>query len=491
MKLYKYLYFFLIPCIFFGQNNSEKIKKIDNLLKISRQLSYSNSEHSIKKAQKAIKLAEKEKYAQGIAEAYNIIAYTLFYLRIHKESLYYAKKGEKYIPEDNYVQKADLRSVLGDICMELGLYDEAEKEFRQKLHLSDKIVKKNTKIIYICDSYSQMGFLYAKKDNIDSSNCYYKKSLQNYSLSKVNIIDFSNYSEVYVGLGLNFIKMKKLDSAELYINKSFEILENHHISIKDYSLYALGILAKEKKQYEKALYFFFESIKDEKKINPKVDINNLYKNVAEIYSAMHHFEKEKEFLKKSIKQKDSIEIERNKSIEFVLKNLINTEQQENEKQQRNIYLFSSIISIIILFSFCIGYVLMANDTKEKERKLLEKEQVISEKEEETIHLQKKINESFEEVIYLAKENNPEFFTRFKEIYPEFVDKLLVLFPNLRTSELTFCAFLFLNFSTKDIAEFTFTSPRTVQTRKYMIRKKLNIPSKTDIYVWIHNIYKSE
>lgn len=88
---------------------------------------------------------------------------------------------------------------------------------------------------------------------------------------------------------------------------------------------------------------------------------------------------------------------------------------------------------------------------------------------------------------LAKENSPEFFTRFNEVYPEFRNKLLEISPRSKTSELTFCAYLFLNFSTKDIAEFTFTSPRTVQTRKYNIRKKFNIPTDEDLYIWIQNI----
>lgn len=101
----------------------------------------------------------------------------------------------------------------------------------------------------------------------------------------------------------------------------------------------------------------------------------------------------------------------------------------------------------------------------------EKEILLNTKEKETQMLKQKANESFDEIIKLAKENNAEFLTRFREVYPEFINKVLEIEPKLHTSELTFCAYLFLNFSTKNIAEYTFTLLRTVQTRKYNIRKK--------------------
>ncbi|MDP9956292.1 helix-turn-helix transcriptional regulator [Epilithonimonas hungarica] len=96
-------------------------------------------------------------------------------------------------------------------------------------------------------------------------------------------------------------------------------------------------------------------------------------------------------------------------------------------------------------------------------------------------------DSYEEIISLARDNSSEFLFRFKEYYPSFIDKLLEIEPKLKTSELTFCAYLKLNFSTKDIATYTFVTPKAVQNRKNRIRKKLSIDSNIDIYVWFNNI----
>ncbi|RZJ49284.1 MAG: hypothetical protein EOO19_05800, partial [Chryseobacterium sp.] len=63
------------------------------------------------------------------------------------------------------------------------------------------------------------------------------------------------------------------------------------------------------------------------------------------------------------------------------------------------------------------------------------------------------------------------------------EKLAQIQPNLQNSELIFCIYLKLNLSTKEIATYTFVTPKAVQNRKNRIRKKLNIASSVDIYKW--------
>src|SRR5690554_7395740 len=91
------------------------------------------------------------------------------------------------------------------------------------------------------------------------------------------------------------------------------------------------------------------------------------------------------------------------------------------------------------------------------------------------------------IIQLAKNNDPAFLGRFKEVYPEFCKSITEIYPDIKTSELIFCAYLKLNFSTKDIASYLFLLPKTIQNRKNRIRKKLNIPSEEDLYTWMDNL----
>lgn len=110
-----------------------------------------------------------------------------------------------------------------------------------------------------------------------------------------------------------------------------------------------------------------------------------------------------------------------------------------------------------------------------------------EKEEKLEALEPKINMAFEEVIELAKYNDPTFIIRFKEVYPEFCRKLIVIQPDLTTNELEFCAMLKLNFSTKDIANYKFLATRTIENKKNKIRKRLFISSDVELYTWMQNI----
>ncbi|MGE8429490.1 MAG: helix-turn-helix transcriptional regulator [Sphingobacterium sp.] len=92
--------------------------------------------------------------------------------------------------------------------------------------------------------------------------------------------------------------------------------------------------------------------------------------------------------------------------------------------------------------------------------------------------------NFNNLIALAKNNDAEFLALFNEIYPGFVTSLKSIHPKIRSSELEFCAMTFLNFSTKNIAQYTFVTVRAVQIRKNRLRKKFNIPSDLDFNTWM-------
>jgi len=156
--------------------------------------------------------------------------------------------------------------------------------------------------------------------------------------------------------------------------------------------------------------------------------------------------------------------------------VIFNEQDQNKKSQRTSSLWYIISSIFIICAIGLGLFFYFK----KNKKPIENSDSVVENKSET----ELPNVSYEEIIALAKGNSSDFLFRFKEIYPSFFEKLYEIEPELITSELTFCAYLKLQFSTKEIASYTFVTPKAVQNRKNRIRKKLNIPSNMDIYTWI-------
>jgi DNA-binding CsgD family transcriptional regulator len=93
----------------------------------------------------------------------------------------------------------------------------------------------------------------------------------------------------------------------------------------------------------------------------------------------------------------------------------------------------------------------------------------------------------EEIIRLAKDNSPRLLSKFKTLNPDFFEKLAAIQTNLQNSELIFCIYLKLNLTTKEIATYTYVTPKAIQNRKNRIRKKLNISSSVDIYKWFDEL----
>lgn len=75
-----------------------------------------------------------------------------------------------------------------------------------------------------------------------------------------------------------------------------------------------------------------------------------------------------------------------------------------------------------------------------------------------------------------------FITQLEQIHPSFFSNLRMLYPSLTSSEIKICGFILLNVSTKDIADLTYRSTRTIENLKYNLRKKLGITESTEAFL---------
>ena len=68
----------------------------------------------------------------------------------------------------------------------------------------------------------------------------------------------------------------------------------------------------------------------------------------------------------------------------------------------------------------------------------------------------------------------EFELRFHNVHNEFYEKLNALCPGLSINEKRLCSFLRLNMTTKEISSITGQSPKSIETARTRLRKKLNL-----------------
>ena len=88
-------------------------------------------------------------------------------------------------------------------------------------------------------------------------------------------------------------------------------------------------------------------------------------------------------------------------------------------------------------------------------------------------------------------NNTDDWQVFKEAFnnadKDFIKKLKLIHTTLTPNDLRLCAYLRLNLSSKEIAPLLNISPRSVEVKRYRLRKKMNLAHNDSLTDYILNI----
>ncbi|ATL43479.1 hypothetical protein CQS02_09290 [Elizabethkingia miricola] len=105
------------------------------------------------------------------------------------------------------------------------------------------------------------------------------------------------------------------------------------------------------------------------------------------------------------------------------------------------------------------------------------------------HKKEKLSESdISEMIRLAQTNDSIFIERFDLYFPTFFNSIRnASKAPLTLSDLYLCAMLKLNFSNKQIALYSNSTVKSVESKKYRLRKKIEIPADQDFTIWMTSI----
>ena len=228
-----------------------------------------------------------------------------------------------------------------------------------------------------------------------------------------------------------------------------------------------------------------------------------------------------EILSKVIRNKENI----NKDLKYQIKDLNNKFDFEKANSQikilefsnYNLKLFLFIISALFILSLIIFYFLLDNVKKSKKQSdnlLEEKNKQCSEKDKEMVYISSKLltnKQYFKEIkadlkglktedkaivkniisdidILLKTEEDWNILKKhFKAVYSGFYDRLLEKHPQLSESDLRHCMFIKLHMQTKEIAKILLIDPRSVQTTRYRIKKKMHLDEETDLREYLLNL----
>ncbi|WP_314242959.1 hypothetical protein [Empedobacter tilapiae] len=475
--------------------NAKKISnnEIDSLLQLANNYVVIDYNKMFYEAKKAVLLSEKSNNISRKIESYNMISKALIALNHLEEASYYIDKGlEEEHVKNNHKLKAIFLSTQATYYSKLGLTDnyfqknfEALELIKSKDDIESQLLKAN---IYI-----KFADYYFDKNDYESTHFYADKSikiiesipLKDYNNSK-NIFRIKPY--IYFYKGWFYINNNQAEKAKEYIDKSFKYAINQNYKYLGifYELY--GDYYSQTENYDKAIEFYLKSIENNKSFNDSHSYVD--SKIAKVYHIIGNYEQERFHLnsESSGRKKDIIKSKELLEYEFLRVQQKYTIQQKNT--QKEYFVIILIISILFIISFLTIYnslkKLRQKALTEKELQLKEKEEILSKNEQEITNLHQKVNESFGQLIEMAKSNSPQFWCRFQEIYPHFSIKMLEVNPCLKNSELTFAAYIYLGFTTKDIANYTHKALKTIENNRYNLRKRLHLSPDKDLMLWLKN-----
>jgi len=382
---------------------------------------------------------------------------------------------EKSKSYNNPYYHADANLYLFDAYCLNKLYNEALNELdegSQKLNqiqveTDDLLNSRANFYLAYANYYSQLGDSKSEIKNLLSAVNEHSKAKDPKKKQEFSYKDFTNLADAYA-------RVNKMDSARYFAERS--IVMGNDLGMNDASMYSnyltLGQVYQNYKEPGKALYYY-KKAENTSARNHFLNVEKLYEKLIEVYGDLGDEKNKKDYEYKLKDLKLKVSENKNESLHKILE-----ETRENDKSR--IYIYILLGSFVVI----VGLLIMIIRFRRK-NKLLEQQEKASQ---EYLQEQPEPNEqSYKDLIEMVKHNDPAFLGDFLKTFPGFFEKLQSFNPNIVQSEVEFCALLKLNLPTKDIARFRNLEPKTIQNKKYRIRKKLNIPENMDIYYWFSQL----
>ncbi|KMQ62894.1 hypothetical protein ACM39_17415 [Chryseobacterium sp. FH2] len=464
----KALYALLILFIAKFSAQTYSIKQLDSLTEKYRIDGDINK--SIELNKKALQQYQKQNDKHGIIATQINMGGLLWFLHKYKESLEYLESAENNLRKIKDLSLcAKLYGEYGRNYASLGLLQQSNTNLDWSIIFAKKIEdrREREKLLYFYYTWKLANFEELKK--IDSINFYQKKRLE-----------LTAQPLTFVHIAEKHLKNNDLDTAEYYLNKALELTGDFSLYQRSMTLSAYGKLYTQKQDYKKALNYYLQSLAISEQLSRKTDIKSTYKAISDTYKQLNDIEKKNEYLEKYSDIKDSIDQSEREALSLPIDKII---QEENQKEQKEKIKYIGLALAIATISIVTIFLLVRRHLKKQKQT----EEIIIETLHETGELKVKLNEAFEELSKLAMTNDPFFLTRFKEVYPEFYETLTTRYPHLTANDIKFSAFLRLNLSTKTIAQYKNISVRTIESRKYRLRKKLDLASDVDLNKWMMDL----
>ena len=354
-----------------------------------------------------------------------------------------------------------------------------------------------------------------------------------------------NIAGTYDVIAAIYINKGDYLQAENYLNQALHILENNsNTFIGPSAIYRTSIyshaarMALFSKDIPKSLSYARASFKLSLENSFQENIAQNSKLLSEIFelhkqsdSALFYYKSYVQYqdsLQKDAKLKELAQHKMEREFEKSLRNYELEKLAIKSEHLRTEYLYKGLI-LIILMSVAILILLFLNQKSKTAKAQLKKDKLEMEKNHLNQEIIYKNKELTTKMIYLIEKNEfiasiarkldgirkyvkrdeklrimvqqiinelkqnissktwDEFEIRFMEVHEEFYQSLNETYPGLTPNEKKLCAFLRLNMTSKEISAITHQSVKSINTARFRLRKKMQIPRDENLISFLANL----
>ncbi len=425
--------------------NTESLKRfeLENKLGIIN-ARLNNPEKALVYFKKILPYYQKEKTYDLIGKTYNNIG--LSYLNLQKEdsALFYFRKGITEIEKTSNLEvKVHLKTNLARCYAILGQNDLAEQNFEE----ATQLISNTSNEGILCWVLTERAKFFYDTENTDQAIEFALKA-EKLEPSKKNFI----YAEILKVLSRAYYKKGDYKNSAFYFREFDQVRDNLKIEEKAVNVEKLKI------EYDYKIREQQNEIEEtQKRTNLFLAMGGLVILLLVLFIFMMRYKNRLIKIKlenelKELREKDlKLEIEL-KNKELASKTIKETEQSE-------------LINIV------------QKDLKEIHSKTMQSETKLA------------LNQLVNKIKSNASQNNwEEFELRFSHVYESFYEKLNKFHPNLSPNDKRICALIKLNLTTKEIANITKTSLKSIENNRTRLRKKLGLTnSKVDLTTYLSNL----
>lgn len=489
------------------------IEKVHLSQKIALQLKDKDWDRAAHYTHVALDLAKKFGTEEELAEAY-VKAAKLYYT---KDALdvalnYYLKAYSFYKTKPPSLTHLGVENSLAVIFARLKDKKRSLKYFK-KSYRAAQVLNDSMSMV---KALNNLGTAYLNID-LDSSYYFYKRGLK--IVNQLKAVDFKAF--IYTNIGRNYVLKNKIDSAQIYFDKGKYLVQTASLKpmTKAWVFTATAHFYNHRQNIDSTIYFArkaFETYADTFSFNSQEVVGLLY----------HSFLKQKNY--KQAAHYFSIYDEVRDSLDITQK-LANVERLKLEqkfkarqktkalKESRRQFKYYVIGLSLVILLLVLGVIIIRYHGKLTKTRLKNKVMVAEEKEmKATIELKNREltgkammeiqrQNIIDEILVKLKEvkikavkletrkalnevakkldNSDklkiwrEFILSFEKVYTSFFNNLHQKHPDLTLREKRLCALLKLNLTTKEIAQLSGQSYKSIENARTRLRKKLNLTNK--------------